>query len=213
MKIKLIEDWGTWRAREQNYFRFLSGTKNFQNLIKKARREIRINERKLPKNFETGELHSQTEKYAQEIVDIYGLGIFWNEPIRFFIVTGKMPSPGEGIAMSAWTPVLNPDKKTAIPPSTFSITVSEQMGYSSIKDFVDQNKDYIQNFLKKLPPKRSRMEKAEIKLDVFKLYEKKVPVPKIAQFIVDKYDKSLEEQIIWNWIRRMEQALYGRKIK
>ena len=213
MKIKFVDDWGEWRERERVYFKFLSGTKDFQKIIEKARREIGLNEKNLPKNFETGELHSLTEKYAQDIVEIYGLGMFWNEPIRFLIVTGKMPSPGKGIAMSGWTPVFDPDNKMFIPPSTFSITVSEQMGYSSIKEFIDQNKNYIQTFLKKLPPKRSQMKKAEIKLDVFRLYERKVPVPKIAQFIVNKYDESFEEQVIWNWIRRMEQTLYGRRIK
>lgn len=212
MKIELIDDRGKWRKRDRDYFKLLSSTRTFRDLIKKARQEIGLNEERLPKNFETGKLYAATQEYSRNLIDLYDLSEFWEEPLRFFIATGKMPSPGQGIYLSGLSIEFNPSRDP-MRPSSFKIEVSEKMGYTNIIKFVNQNKQYIQNYLDKLPNRRSKINNAEIKLDVYKLYEEKVPVSEIAQFLVNKYDISVDEQTIWNWIRRMNQALFGKEIK
>lgn len=212
MKMKIEDDWGAWSENNRTNFRLLASTKNFKKLIQKARKGIGLDEKKLPLNFETGKLYSATESYADDLIELYDLSTSWAEPLKFFIVTGKMRTPGAGISMSGFTLEF---KSTGLSkhPSAFSITVTEKMGYTSIVRFINQHKGYIQNYLNQLPRRRSKIHSPELKLAVYKLHEKSIHPSEIAQIIVDKYDYSLDEQTIWNWLRRMNKALAGKKIK
>lgn len=209
----IFDDSDEWRESDKHLFKLLCEDKLFQEAVNEARRKLKVKEGKLYKNLATAEICQISEKYANIIVEIFDLAKHWEFPLSFFIATGKIKSPGKGIYISALIIPMNKVRGEFLHPESFSLEVTEKMGFQNLIDHLIKNKHGIKEHLNRLPQKRAELTSLRMRLDVKKLCEKKYTLDQILDFLDKKYEDSApDRQTLKHWIRRNEQYLMGFRI-
>lgn len=215
MKVDFEASFGEWTHRDSNHFKLISAHKFFRDTIIQARKKMKLKQDNLPKNFATAELYELSDHPAQLIVDRYDLPVKWKEPLRFFIVTGKMRSPGAEIIRSGYSKRANLVREEMfVHQDSFSINVYENIGYTNLAKYIKVNRKEIEKSLNDLPRRRSLKKNLEISIDIVKLLDQGKKIPEILDRLTHKYgDKAPLEVNLRMMIKRINSALNGAEIK
>ncbi|OGE18142.1 hypothetical protein A2769_02755 [Candidatus Daviesbacteria bacterium RIFCSPHIGHO2_01_FULL_37_27] len=211
MKFKFDDSNGDLDESDKQLFQFLIQDKQFLELVIKARQEMGIDESNLPVNFATAQFYEIAKKYTEKILELYDLHHLWFHPISFFIVTGKVQSPGSGIYMSGVSGSFDSRRGEWVYSGPFEITITENIGIDKLYKFIGDHRNTIKAAIKQLPKRRisiKDLRSLKIRLEIKKL--EGVSVKEISEKLI-KY-KDLDEQKIINYIRRNKQYIEGSKI-
>lgn len=213
MKFEFDNSNGDWEESDKQLFQFLIRDKQFIDLVIEARKEIGIKESNLPKNFSTGQIYEIAKSYTKEIIDLYSLHNAWFHSISFFIVTGKVQSPGMGIYLSGFSKSFNIRKKEFLYSGPFEIIITEKVGIDKLYKFIKNKKLEIKKALKQLPKRRRGINDLDLKmrLKVKELSDAGATVKEISEKLLVQYS-NLDEQKIRHNIRRNKQFIEGSKI-
>lgn len=208
MKIKTDELNAPFQRRDKDFLVLLEGDPSFDALINAARTRCGIKE--LYKSFETPELYVSALREAEVVLEVYDLPSSWKDSVAFFIVTGRLSSPGGSIRLSGRQYSLSGK------PPPLSISIVEKVSFDELWNFILENKPYIKNYLKDLPRKRPTLENAELKAKIFrKRFQENKEPKKILKDLTREFEldhqlvSKIDEIVISRWILDYKKALKG----
>lgn len=209
----IFEESDGWRESDRHLFKLLLEDKFFQKVVNEARQKLQINENNLYKNFSTAKVVNISEEYSHIIVGTFDLAIHWEFPLSFFIATGKIKSPGAGIYISALTIPMNKIRGEFLHPESFSLEVTEKMGFQNLINHLSKNRKRIKEYLNRLPRKRNEVQNLEMRLDIKRLCSENKNINEIYDYLMDHYaELEPDKEKVRNWIRRNKELLMGYKI-
>lgn len=209
----VFDDSDEWRESDKHLFSLLCEDKFFQATVNEARQKLNIKEGKLYKNLAKAEIIEISEKYADIIVEAFDLAKHWEFPLSFFIATGKIKSPGKGIYISALMIPMNKIRGEFLHPESFSLEVTEKMGFYNLIKHLEKNKSKIREHLNKLPQKRNEIDNLEMRIAIKRLSSEGKTIDEIYDYLTEHYNHlDPDKEKIRNWIKRNEKLLMGYKI-
>lgn len=211
MKFEFDNSVGDWDESDKQLFQFLVRDKQFIDLVIGARKNLGINELNLLENFATAQIYETAKIYTTKILKFYDLHFAWFHPISFFIVTGKVQSPGKGIYMSGISLSFKNRRGKFMYSGPFEITITENIGIDKFYKFIRNNKIEIKKAINQLPKRRiaiKDLKSLKIRLAIKELEGK--TVKEISDKLIQHTD--LDEPNIRHYIRRNKQFIEGSKI-
>lgn len=201
---------GEWRDNDLDLLDLILIDKDFIKLVNKARKEAKLNVKRLPNNFLTAQIYNIALDYAKRIVDLFDLHRIWLSTISSYIVTGKLLSPGEGIYISEGSIPYNFERKSFLHADSFELIVTEKTSFYNVRDYLDLHKKEIKAILKRLPKRRRVESRIDVLMIVKQHMQQGENAKKIYNFLYEKdpnVNVSMEQ--VRHYIRRINQFLKG----
>lgn len=213
MEVKFDNSGETWRLEDRNIVKLLAVDKTFNEVINKARLECKLDPVHLPEDFINANMYSISVKHARWLIEYFDLHKLWLHTLSYFIITGKLVSPGNGIYISGTSIAYNPVRKKFLHPDSFSLIVTEKTGFDNLIATLVERKAEINKILNDLPKRRNMINGIKYKIDIKRLMDEGKTIEEIFTYLTENYPKIDFDIIhIRNWMRRIEQHLKGFKL-
>jgi hypothetical protein len=211
MKIKLEHLKSAYESQDLQFIALLDGDDTFDELIQKARDMVGI--KKLLTSYSSPEFYTMVYEESKKICSFYSLPNAWIHPIASLIAFDIFPTPGIGTYLSGET------KDETGKYKDLTITISQQTSFEALLDWLEQHRSVIQERLKHLPRKASKVTNFKLKLGAFSLHRKGYTPKQIETELSKQYESdnetydALYRENIYHWISDLKKLLKRQPLK
>jgi hypothetical protein len=211
MKIKLEHPKSAYESQDLQFIALLDGDDTFDELVQKARDILDITKPLV--SYSSPQFYTMVYEKSKKICSFYSLPSAWIHPIASLIAFDRFPTPGIGTYLNGET------KDGTGKHNDLIITISQQTSFEALLDWLEQHRSVIQERLKHLPRKASRVEYFKLKLEVFNLHRKGYTPKQIEAELSKQYENdnktydALYRENIYHWISDLKKLLKRQPLK